>query len=122
MTATEALYKFFSGFGLPAYPDTAVPQDTVMPYLTYSVSVGGWGDMPVSLTCKLWYHTEREAEPNAKADEIGRAIGRGGTQLPCERGTVWLLRGEPWCINATHESDQSIKLRTLNISAVYNTI
>lgn len=34
MTATEALYKFFSGFGLPAYPDTAVPQDTVMPYLT----------------------------------------------------------------------------------------
>ena len=113
MTATEALYQFFSGFGLPAYPDTAVPHDTVMPYLTYSVSTGGWGDMPVALTCRLWYHTAKEAEPNAKAEEIARAIGRGGVQL---------LRGEPWCINAAHENDQSIKLRQLNISAIFNTL
>lgn len=65
-----------------------------MPYLTYSVSVGGWGDMANSLTVKLWYHTEKEAEPNAKAEEISRTIGRGGIQLPCDTGTVWLMRGE----------------------------
>lgn len=122
MTATEALYKFFSDFNLPAYPDTAVPSDTVMPYLTYSVSVGGWGDMANSLTVKLWYHTEKEAEPNAKAEEISRTIGRGGIQLPCDTGTVWLMRGEPWCINSTFESDQSIKLRQLNVAAIFNTI
>ena len=70
----------------------------------------------------MYKRQEKEAEPNAKAEEISRAIGRGGIQLPCDTGTVWLMRGEPWCINSTFESDQSIKLRQLNVAAIFNTI
>lgn len=122
MTADKALYRFFSGFGVPAYPDTAVPDDTVMPYLTYSVALSGWEDSPAPLTVKLWYHTESEAAPTEKAGEIIRAIGLGGVQLPCQGGSVWLTMGQPQCVSFAHESDHFIKGRQLNVSAVYNCI
>ncbi len=72
MTKDEALYRFFSGFGIPAYPDTAVlnengEPDVVLPYLTYTPVFDAWGGEPVSLTVNLWYRTESEAVPNAKA-------------------------------------------------------
>ena len=70
MTKDEALYRFFSGFGIPAYPDTSVlnengEPDVVLPYLTYTPVFDAWGGEPVSLTVNLWYRTESEAVPNA---------------------------------------------------------
>lgn len=119
MTADKTLYQFFNGFGVPGYPDTAVPDDTVMPYLSYSVQLGGWDDLPVLLTVKIWYHTESEAVPTQKAQEIMNAIGNGGVQLPCDGGCIWLTLGQPRCISFSHESDHTIKGRQLNIEAAY---
>ena len=43
MTAESALHKFWSGFGIKAYPTTAVPDDAVFPWLTYEVQTGFFG-------------------------------------------------------------------------------
>lgn len=37
MAKEAALKKFFSGFGITAYPSTAVPENVEFPYLTYEV-------------------------------------------------------------------------------------
>ena len=33
----KALYAFYSGFGLPAYPEDGVPSDAALPYITYTI-------------------------------------------------------------------------------------
>ena len=42
MTKEAVLKQFFSGFGIAAYPSTAVPNDVVFPYLTYEVITSAW--------------------------------------------------------------------------------
>ena len=106
MTKDKALYAFFAGFGIPAYPDTAVLNEN--------------GE-PVSLTVNLWYRTESEAVPNAKAQELSAAIGYGGVRLSCDEGYIWLKRGSPWCQNLSDETDPFIKRRYINVTAEYQT-
>lgn len=127
VTKDKALYAFFSGFGIPAYPDTAVlnedgERDVVLPYLTYTPIFDAWGGEPASLTVNLWYLTEREDVPNAKAQELSDAIGYGGVRLPCDEGIIWLKRGSPWCQNLADETDSAIKRRYINVTAEYLTL
>ena len=121
MTKGAALYRFFSGFGMTAYASASVPDDVEFPYLTYDLVTSAWESDPVSLTVNLWYYTESEAEPNAKAREISEALGMGGRVLPCDGGYIWLKRGSPWCQSLSDETDNNIKRRYLNITAEYLT-
>lgn len=121
MTKGAALYRFFSGFGMTAYASASIPDDVEFPYLTYDLVTSAWESDPVSLTVNLWYYTESEAEPNAKAREISEALGMGGRVLPCDGGYIWLKRGSPWCQSLSDETDKNIKRRYLNITAEYLT-
>ena len=49
MTAEQTLHSFWSSFGLTAYDENSVPDDAVLPYITYSVSYDSF-DNNVSLT------------------------------------------------------------------------
>ena len=121
MTKAQALHQFFSGFDIPAYPTSNVPDDAIFPFLTYELVTGAWGGAPVALTVNLWYYTTSEKTPNAKAHEISEAIGFGKV-LKCEDGFIWLRRGTPWCQNLRDEADPIIKRRYLNITAEYLTL
>ena len=121
MTEIAALKDFFSGFEIDAYPNTAVPDKTPLPYLTYEVQRGDFGD-ECYITVQIWYKTSSEAKPNAKAEEIAKAIGRGGKVITCDGGAIWIKKGSPWCINSSAENDNTIKLRQLNITLEYLTI
>lgn len=121
MTKAAALYKFFSGFGMDAYAAASVPDDVVFPYLTYDLITGAWDGGEVGLTVNLWFYTESEAVPNAKAEELSKKIGLGGKILPCDGGYIWLKRGSPWCQSLRDETNPAIKRRYINISAEYLT-
>lgn len=121
MTETQALHNFWNGFGLKAYPSTSVPEDTTFPWLTYEVQTSHFGSQPVNVAVNLWYHTDSEAIPNAKAKEIADEIGFGGVTVPCDNGVLWIKRGAPWCINLADETDISIKRRQLNVTIEYLT-
>lgn len=122
MTETAALNKFFSGFKIDAYPNTAVPDQPLLPYLTYEVQRSDFEGGECYITVQLWYKSESEAVPNAKVDEIAKAIGRGGRMLTCDSGAIWIKKGSPWCINSNAEGDSTIKLRQLNVTLEYLTI
>lgn len=121
MTKEAALKQFFSGFGITAYPSTAVPNDVQFPYLTYEVITSAFGEEPVGLTVNLWYFTTQEGPPNAKARELSEAIGRGGVRLKCDEGYIWLKRGSPWCQSLSDETSPNIKRRYINVTAEYQT-
>lgn len=122
MTETQALYEFWNGFGLKAYPSTSVPEDTKFPWLTYEVQTAHFGSQPVNIAVNLWYHTDSEAIPNKKVKEISDEIGFGGVTIPCDTGVLWIKRGAPWCINLSDESDISIKRRQLNVTIEFLTV
>lgn len=120
MTKSEALQAWFSQF-LPAYPDSSVPEDAVFPWLTYDLSAGAWGDGDISLTVNIWYYTTQEAVPDAKAQQIMDAIGRGCTFIECDGGAILLKQGVPAWQRVKDESDKNIKRRYLNVTAEYLT-
>lgn len=121
MTKAAALYQFFSSFGMEAYTSTSVPDDVTFPYLTYELITSAWEDGEVGLTVNLWFYTTSEAIPNAKAQELSKAIGLGGKIIPCEGGAIWLKRGSPWCQSLSDETSPTIKRRYINITAEYLT-
>lgn len=121
MTKGEALYGFFSGFGIPAYEVNRVPVEAEFPYLTYDAKTAAFGEPPVSLTVNLWFHTEDNTVPDAKADEIGQRLGRGGAIIRCADGAVWLRRGEPFYQALNDPTDSRINRRFINITAEFIT-
>lgn len=121
MTKDKALHAWFSQF-LPAYPTSNVPEDAVFPWLTYELSTGSWDSGEIALTVNLWYYTESEAIPNAKAQELSDAIGYGGVTIQCDGGFIWIKRGSPWCQNLQDDTDPNIKRRYINVTAEYMTL
>ena len=123
MTKGAALHEFFNRLqGMPAYPETDVPRGAGFPRMTYSVPVGAWGGGEEALTISMWFKTESEAIPNAKAQELSELIGAGGVMLPCDGGAIWVKRGAPWCQSLTDESDSTLKRRYINVSVEYITL
>lgn len=121
MTKSQALQTFFSSFGMTAYTSTSVPDDVIFPYLTYDLITGAWGDEQAAITVNLWFYTESEAIPNAKAEEISKKIGLGGITIPCDDGIIWIKRGSPWCQSLPDETNKTIKRRYINITVEYLT-
>ena len=122
MTKSQALYAFFSGFGIPAYERSRVPESATYPYLTYDYKDAELGELPVALTVDIYYITESNDEPDAKAAAMAAAVGRGGVTLPCDCGCIWLKRGSPFCQALRDPIDRRINRRYINITAEFLTV
>lgn len=122
MTKEQALHKFFNRFGITGYRATSVPDDVILPYLTYDAPISSFEEDPVSITLNLCFYTDSEADPDAKAEEIRQAIGMGGVLLYCDGGSIWLKWGVPWCQSLVDDTNRNIKRRYINITAEYITL
>lgn len=122
MTKEQALHQFFNSFGITGHRTTSVPDDAIFPYLTYDAPISSFGENPVSITLNLYYYTDSEADPDAKAEQIRLAIGIGGVLLKCDGGAIWLKWGAPWCQSLVDSTNKNIKRRYLNIAAEYLTL
>lgn len=122
MTKEQALHQFFNQFGITGYRNTSVPDDVIFPFLTYDTPISSFEEDPVSITLNLYFYTDSEADPDAKAEQIRQAIGMGGVLLNCDGGAIWLKRGVPWCQSLVDETNRNIKRRYINITAEYFTL
>lgn len=119
MTPEATIYQFLSGFGIPAYATTSVPDGAAFPYLTYDLSTGEMFGGEVNIPVNVWYRTDSEAEPNAKVREMFDRIGHGGVTVGCDGGMVWLKRGTPWAQSVSDATDDKVKRRYVNIDVEY---
>ena len=118
-TKEATLSNFYSQF-LPAYEENSVPDDAVLPYLTYSMVTDNFG-AEIALTVSVWYRDTSWAKCNAKTREIETAVGAGGVILPCDGGGIWLKRGTPFAQNMADDDDQ-IRRKYINLTAEYITL
>lgn len=116
-TAT-ALYSFFSSFGIPAYMSGNIPDNVVMPYITYDLV-----DPPPlgrdMLNASVWYRDSSVMAVAAKADEIKAAIGTG-ISLKTASGSVILKSGNPFC-NIMNDPNRETKRALLSMWLISNT-
>lgn len=108
----KALYSFYAGFGLPAYPEEGVPSDAALPYITYTVIQPEWSQNAVH-QARVWYKSESYVALNAKVDEIIRAIG-SGLLLPAGDGYVCLRPGTP-LVQYQPIEDPLLKIAYINL-------
>lgn len=120
MTPTAAVYDFMAGFGIPAYAATSVPDDAKFPYITYELAVDDFWGGEVALSMDIWYRGDSEAEPNAKAREVSKAL-IGCKCIPCDGGGVILKKGSPFCQSMGDTADDKIKRHHINVTAEFIT-
>ena len=120
MTKAAAIYQFWNSFGLTAYDENTVPTDAAFPYITYQLVTDSF-DSEIPLTASIWYRSESWTAINAKAEEVGQKISRGGKIIPCDGGAIWLKRGQLFAQSMGDESDNLIKRKYLNITAEFIT-
>lgn len=112
----QALYAFFSGFGIPAYAEDTVPDEAQLPYITFPQREPEW-NAKATFYAKVYYrHQTSNLDALAKADEIVAAIGTG-VRLPVEGGCVVLWPETPLVQAVTPDGDVRSAYINLSINA-----
>ena len=115
MTKIEALYSFFSSFGIPAYEENSVHAMAEsgdvpsFPYLTYELKTDSFGESDVFISFSLWYRSMSLIDIQAKSDEIAAAIGRIGKMIDFDNGSILIMRSQPWAQSQSDGVDDMVK-------------
>jgi hypothetical protein len=120
MTKSGALYTFWAGFGIPAFEENSVPEGAEFPYITYESGLDGFGG-EMLLSGSVWYRSTSWVDANAKAEEIGGALGYGGMRIPCTGGRLWIRRGSPSARASGDPDDDLIRRMIINIEVMFLT-
>ena len=76
LNTAKTLKTFFSGFGLPAYIENNVPEETPLPYITYPLVEPEW-DRQASFFVQVWWQKRDLTALLGTAGEIVKQIGPG---------------------------------------------
>lgn len=121
MDKAQAIHRFWSGFGLPAYDENSVDDDAVMPYITYSVVTGDLEDV-VLLSASLWYRSTSWADITHKADEISQYITRmSPPAVKIDGGRAYFTKGLPFAQRMSEPNDDSVRRIYLQVDAEFMT-
>ena len=119
MDKVQAIHNFWSQFGLPAYDENSVPDDAVMPYITYTVSTDSL-DEPIPLSGNLWYRSTLWKDITLKSEEIAKKIAeKGFYSVKLDNGYLWITKGSPFAQRMT--DTDPVKRIYLNIMAEFLT-
>lgn len=120
----QALYEFWSSFGLQAFDVSTVPSGEFapsFPYITYEDAIGQIGQF-LPLTASLWYRDTSWEGISKKVDEISRAIGLNGYySSKVDGGYLWISQGIPFAQRMDDPSDDMIRRYFININAEFLT-
>lgn len=120
MDKAQAINNFWNSFDIPAYDENTVPDDALLPYITYDVATDSF-EKRVSLSASLWYRDTSWKRITQKANEIERHIGEHGWQLlKIDNGKVWIMKGSPF-YSRMGDPDDSIRRIVINIEVEFLT-
>lgn len=120
MDRWQALYIFWSSFGIPAYEENSVPEDATYPYITFQAAVGGFESI-ILLNASIWDRTKQgTAFIDAKADEIERYIKNMGCPR-IEGGRYRVYASNTFAQNMGDPDDRLIKRKVLTVNFEFMT-
>ena len=89
-STAQGLHEFWNSFGIPAYPEYAVPDDATLPYITYELAQPNWRDSS-PYYARVWYKDTSYVGITEKIDEISSAIGEG-VRIKITDGYIFLFK------------------------------
>lgn len=121
MDKAQGIHQFWSSFSLPAYDENTVPDNAVMPYITYSMATGSLDDL-IPLAASLWYRSTSWAAITEKADEIEQAIVEmNPPAIKIDGGRIYLSKGTPFAQRMSEPGDSAVRRIYLNVNAEFLT-
>lgn len=114
MNAIQALYNFWSGFGLDAYDEKSVPDEAQMPYITYETIIDDF-DSPIASTANIFYRSSSWESASLKSMEIENAIGKGGKIIRFDGGAFWIVKGHPFSQRLKDANDDMVRDVVINV-------
>lgn len=121
------LQLFWSGFGIPAFPEGSVPDTfpdgsgnevpVTLPYITYRLAVPEWNSQTQEYA-RVWYRSTSFVEISRKVDEIRRAIGEGLT-MKFDGGFLALMPDDLFC---QYMADADPAIKTAYISLILHVV
>lgn len=119
MDKWQALQAFWESFGMDAYDESSVPDDAVMPYITYMAGIDQF-DTPISLYASVWYRSSTWKDISLKTSEIEKAIGAYKLISLNDHEYLCIKKGTPFA-QRMRDEDETIKRVYINIEAEYFT-
>lgn len=124
MNKSQALHQFWSGFGLPAWDENTIPDDSTVrgeKYIAYSVSTGSLDDV-INLTAKIWdTNTTSWEYVEQKAREIAYAIATmNPPTIQIDNGRLYITEGQPFS-QRLPDPDSLVRGVYINIQAEFLT-
>lgn len=117
MQKEMAIQRFWSSFGVPAYDENTVPEDAAFPRITYSVSTDTF-DRSVSMIASIWSRSKSWVQVTEIKDLVEEELGRGGSLVKYDGGTLWMKPGTPFA-QRMGDTDDSIRRIVLNLEAEF---
>lgn len=126
MNKAQAIYSFWSSFGIPAYDQSTIPNADDKadhrpepPYITYEVIEDSL-NTPVALSGSIWYRSTKWEEITLKAEEIAADIGYGHKIIKIDGGYLYITKGTPFAQRMSDEDD-SIRRIYINLMVEFLT-
>ena len=122
MDKGQALYNFWSKFGLPAYEESTVPENPGYRYITYSVQFDSIGNV-VNLYGNIWDIDSNSWEyVDKKADEIAEYIEKKyPISYGIDNGRLYIAKGTPFAQHMTDPNSDLVRRVYINIQAEFLT-
>lgn len=119
MDKAQAIQKFWESFDIPAYDETTVPSDAVMPYITYAVKTDSLNNV-VNMYASLWYHSTSWKDISEKTEQIAEYIvSMSPPAIKFDGGRLYITKGTPFAQRMADPNDDMIRRMYLNIQAEY---
>ena len=117
MTKEQAIHNFWNSFGVPAYDENTVPDDAVLPYITYEVAVDDFGHTVISAT-NIWDKSTSWNGVTSILELVTNELGLGGTTRRYDGGLMWIMRGTPFA-RRVPDDNQNIRHISINIETEF---
>ena len=119
MNKAQAIHKFWSSFGIPAYDQYTVPQDAQMPYITYDLSESDF-DYATPMSASVWYRSQSWEDITLKCCDISRSLAGGGRVFRVDNGFVWIFKRRPFSQRMS-DTDDMVRRMVINVYVDYFT-
>ena len=122
MDSYEALYKFWSSFGIPAYEENSVPTGgdyPAYPYITYEAPMGGF-NADIFANGYIWTRSNSCLTADSLALQIHERLKNGGELWLFDGGSLWITAEDNFASNMGDQSDNLIKRKILSVVLHYS--